>query len=53
MREAFERFWSEARPLMVNEDVPATSLKPYRVHYAAQLKAGGILAWEQPPGLSQ
>ena len=50
MRAAYEKFWKETRPLMVNEDVPMSPTRPYHVLHAKQLKAGGIPSW-QPPKL--
>jgi arylsulfatase len=48
MRQAYEQFWSEARPLMVNEDVPMSPVRPFHVLYEKQLRAGGIPAWTVP-----
>ena len=42
MTEAYETFWKEARPLMVNEDVPMSKVRPYHVAFKAQMEAGGI-----------
>lgn len=42
MTEAYEKFWKEARPLMVNENVPMSKVRPYHVAYKAQMEAGGI-----------
>jgi len=38
----YEKFWSEARPLMVNEGVPLAKEHPYHVWYAEQMANGGI-----------
>jgi len=48
MRAAFDRFWREARPLMVNEGVATSPQKPFVLHHAAQLKTGGIGEWRVP-----
>ena len=50
MRAAYDKFWKEARPLMVNENVPMSPTRPYHVLHAKQLKEGGIPDW-QPPKL--
>lgn len=36
------------RPLMVNEGVPMSPHRPYHVAYEAQLRDGGIPAWDAP-----
>lgn len=48
MRAAFNRFWKEARPLMVNEGLPTPSDKPFRIHYEKQLQTEGISDWQRP-----
>ena len=48
MRAAYAKFWKEARPLMVNEDVPMSPTRPYHVWYEKQMKAGGIPQWKEP-----
>jgi len=45
MRAAYDAWWAEAVPLMVNEKVPNSPTRPYFVHYEAQLKNGGIPRW--------
>ena len=50
MRDAYDKFWKEARPLMVNEKAPMSPTRPFHVLYAKQLEAGGIPDW-QPPKL--
>ena len=50
MRAAYETFWKETKPLMVNESVPMSPVRPFHVLFEKQLKAGGIPAW-QPPNL--
>jgi len=42
MTEAYDKFWKETRPLMVNEDVPMSKTQPYHVWYNEQMAAGGI-----------
>lgn len=48
MRKAFDAWWAEARPLMVNEDVPLAKEKPQWVLYEKQLKEEGIPNWTPP-----
>ena len=48
MRSAYEKFWSEAVPLMVNEKAPMSKTRPFHVWYEEQMAAGGIPAWEVP-----
>ena len=42
MQAAYDKFWSEARPLMVNEGVPMSKTRPYHVWFEEQSKNGGI-----------
>ncbi len=42
MLNAYEIFWDETRPMMVNEDVPLAKERPYHVWYAEQMANGGI-----------
>ena len=48
MRKAYDTFWKEARPLMVNETAPMSPTRPFHVLYEAQLKQGGIPNWKAP-----
>ena len=48
MRIAYDQWWSEVRPLMVNEKVPLTPEKPFWVEYEKQKQAGGIKEWVKP-----
>ncbi len=48
MRAAYDAWWAETRPLMVNEDVPYAKEKPFFVLYEKQLKEKGIPAWTPP-----
>jgi len=48
MRDAYEIFWKEARPLMVNEKVPMSPVRPYHVWYREQMGEGGIPVWKVP-----
>ncbi len=48
MRKAYEQFWSEARPLMVNEDAPMSPIRPFHVWYEEQKTSRGIPDWIPP-----
>ena len=48
MRSAYEDFWQQARPLMVNEDVPMSPTRPYHELYRKQIESTGIPDWEVP-----
>ncbi|QDU79668.1 Arylsulfatase precursor [Polystyrenella longa] len=48
MRTAYEKFWQETRPLMVNEDAPLSKTRPYHELYKAQMKSTGIPEWKPP-----
>ncbi len=48
MKQAYEKFWDEARPLMINEDVPLAKEKPFHVDYNAQKESTGIPVWKKP-----
>ncbi|MEX1113600.1 MAG: arylsulfatase [Akkermansiaceae bacterium] len=48
MKAAYARYWKEARPLMVNENVALFPTRPYHEWYAEQMKAGGIPDWQSP-----
>lgn len=48
MRAAYDRYWEEARPLMVNEDTPLSPTRPYHEWYREQEAKEGIPAWTAP-----
>ena len=48
MRNAYEKFWKEARPLMVNEDEPMSPTRPFHVLHTRQLEESGIPDWKVP-----
>ncbi len=48
MKSAYSEWWESVRPMMVNENVPLATYKPYWVDYQKQLKAGKVDAWKQP-----
>ena len=45
---AYDKFWKEARPLMVNETAPMSRTRPYHVLYNKQVKETGIPKWKAP-----
>jgi len=45
LRKAYDVWWTETRPLMVNEDVPYAKQHPQAVRYEKQLKERGIPDW--------
>lgn len=48
MRDAYAQFWSEAVPMMDNEDAPMSPTRPYHVWYQEQLDGPGIPNWTPP-----
>ncbi len=48
MRAAYEKFWKEARPLMVNETAPMSPTQPFRVEFQKQMTEKGIPNWTPP-----
>ena len=50
MRDAYDKFWKDARPLMVNEQAPMSKTRPFHVWFKEQMEQGGIPPWS-PPGL--
>ncbi|MDF1712850.1 MAG: arylsulfatase [Akkermansiaceae bacterium] len=48
MRAAYEKFWKEARPLMVNETAPMSPTQPFRIEYQKQMNEKGIPNWAPP-----
>ncbi|MCA9049111.1 MAG: arylsulfatase [Planctomycetaceae bacterium] len=48
MRTAYESWWRETRPLMVNESAPMSPVQPFHVLYHQQEAAGGIPDWPEP-----
>lgn len=42
MRAAYDRWWRETRPLLVNETVPPSPTRPYHELYRQQLESQGI-----------
>ncbi len=48
LREAYDEWWAETVPLMVNEDRPYAATRPQWDRYERQLKERGIPEWEVP-----
>ena len=46
MKAAYDEFWKETRPLMVNEEAPMSPTRPFHVLFEKQMAAGGIPNWE-------
>ena len=45
MRKAYDKWWDEVLPAMVNKDVPYAQERPFEVLYNKQLAEKGIPAW--------
>ncbi len=48
MLKAYNEWWTETLPLMVNEDAPYAPHQPQAVRYQKQLKTRGIPKWTPP-----
>ena len=48
MRAAYDAWWKETRPLMVNETAPMSPTRPFHVLYKKQLESDGIPMWKAP-----
>ncbi len=48
LREAYDAWWSEVRPLMVNEDASLDTGKPFADQFEKQKAAQGIPPWTEP-----
>ncbi|SMP51779.1 arylsulfatase [Neorhodopirellula lusitana] len=48
MRKAFDGWWNEVRPLMVNEDATLDTSKPFHDQFNKQQSEGGIPNWDPP-----
>jgi arylsulfatase A-like enzyme len=48
MRVIYDAWWTEVRPLMVNEDATLDVPHPFAVQYAKQKADGGITDWISP-----
>lgn len=48
MLDAYDKWWEEVRPLMVNEDAPLEKEHPFHVLYKKQKANRGIPEWKPP-----
>jgi hypothetical protein len=48
LRKAYDQWWVDTLPLMVNEDNAYTTEHPQEVRYEKQLKERGIPEWSAP-----
>jgi arylsulfatase A-like enzyme len=48
MQAAYDQYWKEARPLMVNESTPLSATIPYHVWFRRQQETVGIPKWKAP-----
>jgi len=48
MLKAYEAWWNEVRPLLVNEDAPLDVGKPFIEQFNKQKKTEGISEWQEP-----
>lgn len=48
LRTAYDQWWSDTVPLMVNEDAPYAESQPQQVRYEKQLAEKGIPKWNPP-----
>ncbi|MBM4104187.1 MAG: arylsulfatase [Planctomycetes bacterium] len=48
LRKAYDKWWAETVPLMVNENCPLAKEHPQEVRYEKQLKERGIPDWVPP-----
>ncbi len=48
MLTAYQQYWKEARPLMINESAPMSPTRPYWVAFERQESTTGIPEWKAP-----
>lgn len=48
MKKSYDAWWSEVRPMMINEDATLETNKPFIDLYEKQKANGGIPNWEEP-----
>jgi arylsulfatase A-like enzyme len=46
MREAYDEWWKQTRPMMVNESAPMSQTRPFHEAFYAQDRAEGIPLWK-------
>jgi hypothetical protein len=47
MLAAYDAWWKETRPMMVNENVPMSPTRPFHEWYRQQLQSSGIPDWNR------
>lgn len=52
MRNAYDTWWKETRPMMVNETAPMSKTRPYHMAFEQQKASSGIPEW-LPPSISR
>ena len=45
MRKAYDEWWKQTRPMMVNESAPMSPTRPFHVAFEAQQQSEGIPPW--------
>jgi arylsulfatase len=45
MRQAWDQWWEQTRPMLVNESAPMSKTRPFHELYFRQLNSGGIPEW--------
>lgn len=48
MRAAYDAWWKATRPMMVNEDAPMSTTRPFHEWYRQQAESTGIPEWTPP-----
>ncbi|MCL6295571.1 arylsulfatase [Jejuia spongiicola] len=48
MRTAYNNWWSNIKPYLVNENIPLAEEKPFWIEYNKQRELDGIKAWVKP-----
>jgi len=48
LRKAYDQWWKNSLPLMVQEDLPYSETHPQEVRYEKQLDEKGIPNWTPP-----
>jgi hypothetical protein len=46
MLAAYDAWWKETRPMMVNENVPMSPTRPFHEAYRKQMESTGIPEWK-------
>lgn len=48
LRAVYDAWWKKTRPMMVNENVPMSTTRPFHELYEKQMATRGIPDWEEP-----